>query len=46
MEKCKISKLLSDSTVLKFVTRKWMEVNYLPKGQYSVIKNIVLKLRS
>ena len=29
MEHPKISKLLNDSTVSKFVTRKWIEVNDL-----------------
>ena len=29
-------KLSRDSTVLKFVTKKWVEVNYLLSGQYSV----------
>ena len=28
----KISKLLKDSTVSKFVTRKWVEVNDLSNG--------------
>ena len=36
-------KLLSDSTASKFVTRKWVEVNYLSNGQYSVNKNIRFK---
>ena len=40
----KISKLLNDSTASKFVTIKWMEVNNLPGGQYSVKKNEGLKL--
>ena len=35
----KISKLLNDSTVLKFVTRKWIEVNDLSNGPYFVNKN-------
>ena len=34
MEHYKISKLLSDSTVPKFVFKKWIEVNYLSNGQY------------
>ena len=29
MEHHKISKLLNDSTVLKFVTKKWIKVNDL-----------------
>ena len=36
-------KLLNDSTVLKFVTRKWIEVNDLSGGQYSVNKNLSFK---
>ena len=40
MEHYKISKLLNDSTVSKFVTRKWVEVNDSSSGQYSVNKNI------
>ena len=32
MEKYKISKLLNDSTVSKFLTRKWIEVNDLWSG--------------
>ena len=39
MELYKISKLLNDSTVLKFVSRKWIEVNDLSNGQYLVNKN-------
>ena len=39
MEHYKISKLLNDSTVSKFVTKKWVEVNDLSGGQYSVNKN-------
>ena len=39
----KISKLLNDSTVSKFVTIKWIEVNDLSSGQYSVNKNIRFK---
>ena len=38
-----IFKLLNDSTVSKFVTRKWIEVNDLSGSQYSVDKNIRLK---
>ena len=33
MEHHKISKSLNDSTVLKFATRKWIEVNNLLGGQ-------------
>ena len=39
----KISKLLNNSTALKFVRRKWIEVNDLLNGQYSTNKNIGLK---
>ena len=40
MEHYKVFKLLNNSTVSKFVTRKLIEVNYLSNGQYSVNKNI------
>ena len=43
MEHYKISKLLNDSTVSKFVTKKWVEVNDLSSGQYSINKNIRFK---
>ena len=43
MEHHKISKLSNDSTVSKFVMRKWTEVNNLPGGQYSNNKNIRFK---
>ena len=43
MEHLKIFELLSDSTVSKFVTRKWIEENDLSNGQYSVEKNIRFK---
>ena len=49
MEHYKISKLLNDSTVSKFVTKKWIEANDLSNSQYSLNKNIrfrVLMLRS
>ena len=39
----KISKLLNNSTALKFVRRKWIEVNDLLNSQYSTNKNIGLK---
>ena len=45
----KTSRLLTDSNVSNFVTRKWIEVNDLSGGQYSVIKKIrftTLMLRS
>ena len=35
-----ISKLLNDLTMSKFVTRKWIKVNDLSGGKYSVKKNI------
>ena len=38
-----ISKLSNDSTVSKFVTKKWVKVNDLSSGQYSVNKNIRFK---
>ena len=34
MQNHKISKVLNDSAVSKFVTRKWIEVNDLSSGQY------------
>ena len=43
MEHYKMSKLLNDSSVSKFVTRKWIQVNDLSGGQYSVNKNIRIK---
>ena len=43
MEHHKLSKLLKDSTVSKFVTRKWIEGNDLSSGQYSANKNIRFK---
>ena len=43
MEHYKISKLLNDSTVSKFATKKCAEINNLLSGQYSVNKNIRLK---
>ena len=43
MEHYKISKLLTDSTVSKVVTKKWVEVNDLSSGQYSVNKSIRFK---
>ena len=44
MEHYKISKLLNDSAVSNFVTRKWVEVNDLSSGQCSANKNIRFKL--
>ena len=43
MEHYKISKLLNNSKVLKFVKRKWIELNNLSNGQYSTNKNIRFK---
>ena len=43
MECYGIRKLLNDSTVSKFVTKIWVEVNDLSSGQYSVNKNIRFK---
>ena len=43
IEQYKISKLLNDSTVSKFVTKKWVEVNDLSSGQCSVNKSIRFK---
>ena len=40
MEHYKISKLLNDLIVSKFVTKKCVEGNYLSRRQYSVNKNI------
>ena len=42
MEPYKVSKLLNDSTVSKFSTKKWIEVNDFSIGQYSVKKNIIV----
>ena len=33
-------KLLNDSTISKFVTKKWIEVNDLSSGKYSANKNL------
>ena len=43
MEHCKISKLLNDSTVSKFVTKNWLKVKDLSSGQNSANKNIRFK---
>ena len=40
MEHYKISKLLKDSTVSKFVTKKWIKINDLSTGQYSANKSV------
>ena len=43
MEHYKISKLSNDSTVSKFLTKKWVEVNDLSNGQCYMNKNIRCK---
>ena len=43
MKHYRISKLLNDSTVSKFVMKNWIEVNDLSDGQYSVNKNVRFK---
>ena len=43
MEHYKISKLLNNSTVSKFVTKKWVEVNSLSNSQYSVNSNVKIR---
>ena len=43
MELCKASKLLNDSAVSRFLSRKWIEVNDLSGSQYFVNKNIRFK---
>ena len=43
MEYYKISKLLNDPTVSKFVTKEWVEGNDLSSGKYSDNKNIRFK---
>ena len=45
MEQHKISKLWSDSTVSKYVTRKWIVANDLPSGLCFVNNNIRFKTR-
>ena len=40
MEHYKMSNLLKDSTVSKFVTKKWVKINESSSGQYSINKNI------
>ena len=45
MEHYKISKLLKNSTVSKFMTKKWVKVNALSGGQYCVNKNIKFKIQ-
>ena len=43
MEHFDMSKVLNNSTVSKFLTKKLIEVNHLSSGQYSVNKNIRFK---
>ena len=43
MEHYKISKLLNDSIVSKFVIKRWVEVNELSSGEYFVNKNVRFK---
>ena len=43
MEHYKISKLLNNSTVSKFVIKRWLKVKDLSSGQYSVNRNIRFK---
>ena len=43
MEHHKISKLSNNSTVSKFVTRKWIEVNNSSGAKYSINKNLRCK---
>ena len=43
MEQYEISKLLNDSTVSRFVTRKRVKVSGLSNGQYSDNKNLRFK---
>ena len=43
MKHHEISELLYDSTASKLVTKKWIKVNDLSSGQYSVNKNIRFK---
>ena len=43
MEHYQISKVLNDSSVSKFVKKKWVEVNNSSNGQYSINKNMRFK---
>ena len=50
MKNYKISKLLNDSTVSKFMTKEWVEVNDLSSCQYSAnkkykVQNFNVKIR-
>ena len=44
VENYKISKLLNDSFISQFVTRKWIKANDLSSGQYYFNKNIKSKI--
>ena len=44
VEHYKLSKLLNYSTVSKFVAQKWVGVNDLSSGKYSVNKDILLTI--
>ena len=44
MEHHKMYKLLKESTISKFLTIKWIKVNNLTDGQYSVAKSIRLTI--
>ena len=43
MEHYKISKSLNDSSVSKFVIKKWIKINDLSSERYSINKNIRFK---
>ena len=43
MEPYQISKLLHNSSLSKFVTKKWIKINNLSSSQYSASKNIKFK---
>ena len=43
MEHYQMTKPLNDSTVSKFVTKKWIKINDLSSDQYSVNKNARFK---
>ena len=44
MKHCKISKPLNDLSVSKFLTKRWVKVNDLSSGEYSMKKNIKFKI--
>ena len=44
MQHYKISRLLNDSTLSKFVATKWIKVNYLSNGQYFQLYQTFLQL--